>query len=425
MTYKRQPMSQQTVWQLPQPETYVEWDVIGQPIIDVLERIDEALNHLHRSMVLLFAWDGSSPRLDIDANWNMAVIQTGAAIEGWRALVQSETPRCNHHPMSDKCEHNPLTDSQESYWMLRNAYVHILRGTTATLAEDIENWPMGDIRGFYIHNRTRKGKDVDWQHPVDRRLQGFTPLTAGFDVHIKPLRDFLAQLLAEISRHPEYTIDRRDGDAGKLSRLRLSVEARLHDKDWLRKEYEEQNKREVTEDWMKRGIEHPYDVESPTSIGIGNLTPDPTHYKDEVDVINRAIETAMESTDPAHASYAAVAWTEGMAGRMYMKSAERWLSLAVWILTNPDNAFGTKQQVSKAVSLISEAVEAWRDAHSPLRYKYIKELDAVIPASVASGLKADAILERDYEPEDIARWMFGVKGEDAERFAKEWQPDGR
>lgn len=415
MTYKRQPMSQQTVWQT-QPEEYIDWDIKGKPIIDILERIDEALTHLHRSMVLLFAWDGKTEPVDMDAHWNLAVIQTGAAIEGWRDLTKAEK---SYRP------NTPPLESPQDYWSLRNVYVHILGTTTKWRVEpDIAPWP-GSPPAYGRHVRTRYGReDVHWSNPLDRQLRGFHPLSAGYDVYIKPLRDFLANLLDQVAQHPEYTVEQSEGEAQRLDKLRSSVEARLHDKDWLRKEYEDQNKREVTDDWMKRGIEHPYDVESPTSIGIGNLTPDPDHYRVEIEVINRAIETAMGSTDPAHASFAAVAWTEGMTGRMYMKSAERWMSLAAWILTNPDNAFGGSRQVDKAVTLISEAVEAWRDAHSPLRYKYINALDAVIPASVASGLKADAVLERDYEPEDIARWMFSVKGEDAERLAKEWQPDG-
>ena len=414
MTYKRRPISWQTVCET-QPAEYIDWDMKGKPIIDILERIDEALTHLHRSMVLLFNWDGQSERIDMDAHWNLAIIQTGAAIEGWKDLNKAERSYRSSPPPPD---------ATSTYWSLRNLYAHIL-GTTTKWKAAPELSDPGMPQAYSRRIRTRYGKeDVHWTNPLNRELRGFVPLSAGYDVYIKPLRDFLASLLEQVAQHPEYDLDQSEADAHALAELRTSVEVRLHDKDWLHKEYEEQNRREVTADWMKRSIMKPYDVEYSPFIGIGNLTSDPDHYKDEIDVINRAIETAIRSADPVHASLAQVSWTEGVHGRMYRKRPARWLDMAKWILTNPDNEFGSFLSVNKAVSMIHEAVEAWQDEHSPNRYKYIKEWDLLIPASAGRGEVADSVLEKDYDPEDVARWMFSAKGELAERLAKEWQPDG-
>lgn len=196
------PIEMRSPWWEKDPGTDANFraaDDSGWALGEILIRWYRGMSHLTRARMLVYGAIDALTALDLDANWNFAVIDFDAAVEAWGKLPEVEGTK----------EFYGFWRKFEGYRPYRNSIVHILLNSTRRVT--VTESPLGIESECQLIPKTDRGHEATGssRFPYPGISKGFFRVRIAFaDVaSLSPLAHLMFDFWDDhLSPHPEFAI---------------------------------------------------------------------------------------------------------------------------------------------------------------------------------------------------------------------------
>lgn len=196
------PLDMRSPWWDKSPGTDADFQAADDPgwvMGEILIRWYRGMSHLTRARMLVYGPIETLSALDLDANWNFAVIDFDAAVEAWGKLPEVEGTE----------EFYGFWRKFEGYRPYRNSIVHILLNSTRRVT--VTESPLGVESECQVIPKTHSGHEASSssRFPYPGISQGFFRGRVAFAdaVSICPLAHLMFEFWDDcLSQHPEFAL---------------------------------------------------------------------------------------------------------------------------------------------------------------------------------------------------------------------------